>query len=481
MQYKWVALSNTTIGALMSSLDMNIVLIALPTIAWQLPGTSPIDVLWILLGYQVVVACVLVNFGRLSDMFGRVKLYKIGFAVFTIGSGLCSVAHDPIELIIFLVIQALGAGFLFSNSAAIVTDAFPPQERGEALGINQVSIVVGSVLGLVLGGVLTQLVGWRAIFWVNIPIGTFATLWAHFRLKELSEGAGSRKVDVYGNIYLAAGLLTLLLAITLFAIEGLSVPLTGLLLLFALAMFWLFVRVERRIQDPMFDLSLFGIKVFSIGNQTIFLNALARGSFILVMVFYLQGPLMGMSPLQAGLFLIPMSLSLSFFGPISGSLSDRFGQRLFVIIGLVVSASGFLFMTNLGQQISFWSLLPGLILIGSGMGIFASPNRASIMSSVPRSERGIASGISSTLVNTGSTLSIGLAFIFMETVTPRSVLEAIFSGTSSKGASFNVSGFIASAHVVFLASFAMLVASILLYLLRTSKVTWLEDPKIADH
>ncbi len=479
-EYKWVALSNTTLGVLMASLDMNIVLIALPSIATQLPGTTPLDVLWIVLGYQVVVACALVNFGRLSDMFGRVRLYKIGFALFTLGSGLCSIARTPEDLIIFRIVQALGSGFLFSNSAAIITDAFPPQERGKALGINQVSIVLGSVLGLVLGGVLTQVVGWRAIFWVNLPIGIFATLWAHFRLKELGQSVGSRKVDVYGNLFLAGALLSLLLGVTLFAIAGLSLKFTVLFLIASAVMLYFFIKVEQRVADPMFDLSLFKIRIFSVGNQTILLNALARGSLILVMVFYLQGPLMGFTPLHAGLFLIPLSVSISIFGPISGSLSDRLGQRRFVIAGLVLTALGFLLMLTLGQHVTFVALAPELVLIGSGMGMFASPNRASIMSSVPSTERGVASGISATLINTGNTLSIGFSFIFMETVTPRPVLEAIFAGTSVPGGTMDALAFIQSAHVVFLASFVMLVLSILLYAFRTSKVSWKRELSAAD-
>lgn len=465
MDYKWVALSNTTLGVLMSSLDINIVLIALPTIGADLPGMNAFNVLWVILGYQLVIASVLVNFGRLSDMFGRVKLYNLGFALFTVGSGLCSISQNADQLIAFRVVQATGSAFLFSNSAAIITDAFPTQERGRALGINQVSIVAGSVAGLVMGGALTTLLGWRSIFWVNLPIGIFATFWAHFRLKELTKTQSDHKLDIGGNVTFALGLLTLLLAVTLNAIMGLGTVLTVIFLIFSFSMFMLFIRIERKTKSPMFDLGLFRNRIFTAGNETIFLNSLSRGSFALVMVFYLQGPLMGLSPLDAGIFLIPLSAALSVMGPISGALSDRFGYRKFVMLGLALSGIGFLMMAGIGESVTETGILVPLIFIGAGMGTFASPNRSSIMNSVPWYRRGVASGISTTLINAGNTMSIGLAFLFMSIVTPRSILDRIFSGMSVSGTSFSPVNFLSSVHLVFYVSAAMLFISILIYLI----------------
>ena len=459
-QYKWVVLSNTTLGTLMSSLDSNIVLIALPTITRDLPNTSLLDLLWVLLGYQLVTATVLVNFGRLADMFGRVKLYNFGFAVFTLGSALCSLSQTSTQLIGFRLVQALGAGFLFSNSAAIITDAFPQDERGMALGINQVSIVVGSVLGLVLGGLLTSVAGWRSIFWVNIPIGIFATAWSHYKLRELAVIEKGERLDLVGNLSFAGGLALILAGTTLYVISTLSLPLLLAMTGGGTALLVLFVYVERRTAQPMFDLSLFRIRMFSAGNIAIFLNALARGAVSLVLVFYLQGPTMGLTPLTAGIFLIPISLSLAVFGPVSGMLSDRYGARILSTVGLGVSSLGFVLLSGIGPTITFQQLSLPLILVGSGMGLFASPNRASIMNSVPDTERGVASGTSMTLVNVGATLSLALAFTVMALVTPMKDLQMVFLGVSASSSAPWIGDFIGSIRSVYYLSTVFLLLAI---------------------
>ncbi|MDA4122573.1 MAG: MFS transporter [Thaumarchaeota archaeon] len=459
MQYKWVALSNTTVGTLMASLDANIVLIALPTIYTDL-HTGLFDLVWILIGYQLVTASVLVNFGRLADIFGRVRLYKFGFALFTIGSAFCSLSQTGPELIAARVFQAIGAGFLFSNSAAILTDAFPQSERGMALGINQVSIVLGSVSGLVLGGILTKEVGWQSIFYVNIPIGIFAIVWSHYKLREVAKIRAGQKIDVVGNISFAGAVLAILAGITEYVIAGLSLAYTALLLGTGTFLFVLFILTERRVKEPMLDLALFKIRAFAAGNIAILLNSLARGAVTLVLVFYLQGPTMKLDPFMAGIFLIPNSASLAFFGPISGWLSDRYGARFLASAGLIVSLVGFLLLTTIGPTITFPALAVPLILVGSGMGIFAAPNRASIMNSVPADQRGLASGISVTLVQIGATFSLAIAFLIMATVTPVAQLAQIFLGTAVASSPSSVASFISSIHLVYYASTLFLIAAL---------------------
>src|SRR5215212_62240 len=435
MNYKWTALTNTIIGTLMASLDRNIILIALPAIALDL-HTSFLTLIWIVLIYWLVTAAVLLNFGRLSDMFGRVKLYNMGFALFTLGSGLCSVSQTGEQLILFRIIQALGAAFLFSNSAAIITDTFRENERAKALGLNQTSIVIGSVIGLVLGGFLTSYLGWRSIFWVNIPIGTFATIWSYCKLRELGV-IRKEKIDWLGNVTFAGGLSMILIGVTL-ANFRIVTPFEILLsILGGLSLLILFIIIEKKIPKPMFDLSLFKIRPFIGGNIAIFLNALARGAFTLIMSFYLQGPSMRLNSLEAGIYLIPVSVALAAFAPLSGWLYDKYKLGFFTAIGLLVSAVGFFILTGIAVRTSFYEIVMPLIMIGAGMGIFASPNRASIMTSVPPARRGVSAGISTTFVMVGNSFSIGLVFLIMTNIVPLHTAEQLFSG------SFNTSSFIA--------------------------------------
>jgi EmrB/QacA subfamily drug resistance transporter len=445
----------------MASLDRNIIVIALPSIASEL-HTSLITLVWIAIGYWVVTASVLLTFGRLADMFGRIKLYNLGFALFTIGSTLCCVSQTGEQLIVFRVVQALGAAFLFSNSAAILTDVFPENERGRALGLNQISIVVGSVIGLALGGFLTSYLGWRSIFWVNIPIGLFATVWSYAKLRELGT-IRKEKIDWFGNATLSGGMVLLLVGITFGSFKITDAITSMLVILGGAALLTLFYLVEKKVSQPMFDLSLFKIKLFASSNMAIFLNALARGAFTLVMVFYLQGPSMRLDPLNAGIYLIPVSLALAVFAPVSGWLYDKLKLQIFTPIGLIVSAVGFLMLAGIGETTSFYESLMPLVLVGAGMGIFASPNRATIMSSVPSHRRGVAAGISTTLVMTGSAFSIGLVFLVFTHVMPLDVAQSIFTGSfdALNNTDKEVDKFMISVHIIFFVSAIIMAISVI--------------------
>jgi EmrB/QacA subfamily drug resistance transporter len=451
----------------MASLDRNIVIIALPSIANEL-HTSMITLVWIAIGYWVVTASMLLTFGRLADMFGRVKLYNLGFALFTIGSGLCCVSQTGEQLIVFRIIQALGAAFIFSNSSAILSDSFPESERGKALGINQISIVVGSVMGLVIGGALTSYFGWRSIFWINIPIGIFATLWAFSKLKELGT-IKREKIDWLGNLLFAGGLITLLFGITFGSFHLINIFEIILFVLAGISLLVLFYMNEKKVSFPMMDLTLFRLKLFTGSNIAIFFNSLARGAFTLVMVFYLQGPTMLLNPLDSGIYLIPVSLALAIVAPMTGWFYDKYRSQIISQIGLIVSAIGFILLATMGSRISYIDAILPLALIGAGMGIFTSPNRATIMNSVPPHRRGIAAGISTTLVMTGSAFSIGLVFLIFSALLPSEAVNVLFLGSTDHPNQHsipfndaNLDRFILSIHVIFIISAILMISSVLI-------------------
>ncbi|HLZ62029.1 MAG TPA: MFS transporter, partial [Ktedonosporobacter sp.] len=446
--YKWVALTNTTLGSLMATIDASIVLIAFPAIFKGIgidplaPGESSYF-LWLLLGYMVVTATLLVTFGRISDMFGRVRLYNLGFLIFAIGSTLLALTPGTgntgaLELIIFRIIQGIGSGFLLSNSAAILTDAFPANQRGRALGINQIAGIAGSFIGLIVGGILAA-INWRLVFLVSVPVGIVGTIWAYTMLRETATIRAHQKIDWLGNATFALGLTIFLLGIT-YGIEpyagaptGWSNPLVIGAILLGIALLAAFVWIELHTDDPMFRLDLFKIRMFAAGNIAGFLSALGRGGLQFMLIIWLQGiwlPLHGYAfdetPLWAGIFMTPLLLGFIVMGPISGYLSDRFGARLFSSAGMLIQMLGFLGLTVLPADFNYPLFAGLLFLLGCGSGLFASPNTSSIMSSVPPETRGVSSGMRATFQNSATLVSIGLFFSIV-TVGLASALPATLS------------------------------------------------------
>ena len=415
----------------MSALDGSIVIIALPAIFRGI-NLDPLSagnisyLLWMIMGYRLVQAVLVVTLGRLGDMYGRVRIYNAGFVVFTFASILLSFdpfegAHGALWLIGWRVLQAIGGSMLTANSAAILTDAFPADRRGFALGINQVAAIAGQFIGLVAGGVLAAL-DWRAVFWVNVPVGVYGTIWAYRSLRETGERHPAR-IDWWGNITFALGLGAVLVALTN-GIQpyqhhsmGWTNPAVLALLGAGVALLVAFGIIESHVAEPMFQLSLFKIRAFTAGNVAGLAVAIARGGLQFMLIIWLQGiwlPLHGydysQTPLWAGIFLLPLTAGLLVAGPVSGWLSDRYGARAFATAGMVVFGGSFIGLMLLPVDFSYWAFALLTLANGIGGGLFAAPNSASIMSSVPARYRGAASGMRSTYQNSGTALSIGVFF-----------------------------------------------------------------------
>jgi len=452
--YKWVALSNTTLAMTMATIDASIVIVAMPAIFRGI-NLNPLTagnvsyLLWMIMGYLLVQSVLVVTLGRLGDMFGRVKIYNLGFVVFTLAS--IALSLDPMQgssgalwLILWRVVQAFGGAMLMANSAAILTDAFPAGQRGMALGINQIAGISGQFVGLLLGGLLAAW-DWRAIFWINVPFGVFGTIWAYKSLKEIAHTRKAR-IDWIGNVTFAAGAGLLLTAIT-YGIQpyggsatgwGNPMVIGGLAL--GVALLGVFCYAETKVKDPMFHLALFKIRAFAAGNIASLLGAIARGGLQFMLVIWLAGiwlPLHGydfeVTPLWAGIYMLPLTAGFLIAGPLSGTLSDRYGARPFATAGLVVA--GLCFTGLMMLPIDFPYPLFALLIFGNGVGsgLFASPNTAAIMSSVPAHHRGAASGMRSTFQNSGMSLSIGIFFSLLVAGLANTLPKALTLGLTAQG------------------------------------------------
>ena len=492
-RYKWLALSNTTIGVLLATIDSTIMLIAMPDIFRGIklnplePGNS-FYLLWMILGFLVVTSVLVVSLGRLGDMFGRVKMYNLGFVVYTAASLVLTL--DPLTgqagalwLIIGRIFQGIGAAFLIGNSAAILTDAFPSDQRGLALGINNIAGISGSFIGLILGGVLGA-IDWRLVFLVSVPFGLFGTVWSYLKLKEIGQRHRAR-IDWPGNITFAIGLILVMIGIT-YGIEpagGSDMGWTSLTVRSALILGVLFLvafaLIEARHPEPMFRLPLFKIKAFTFGTLSTFLSAVGRGGLMFMLIIWLQGiwlPQHGYSfeqtPLWAGVFMLPLTAGFLLAGPLSGFLSDRLGARYFATGGMIGAAISFVLLMQLPIDFSYSEFAAILLFNGLSMGAFAAPNRAAIMNSLPARDRGAGGGMNSTFQNSAQVLSIGIFFTLMI-----NGLSATLSTTLTQGLMAHGVPHAVAQHVANLPPVSILFAAFLGY----NPIQTLVGPQVLDH
>ncbi len=453
-RYKWIALSNTTLAVLLATLDLSITLIAMPDIFRgikldPLQAANSAYLLWMILGYMIVGSVLIVSLGRFGDMYGRVRIYNLGFVIYTVASLVLAVdwltgRAGADYLIGFRIVQGVGGACLQANSAAIITDAFPEHQRGMALGINNIVAVSGMFIGLVLGGLLAP-ISWRLVFLISVPVGLFGTVWAYLKLREIGVHKRAR-VDWWGNLSFAAGLICLMVAIT-YGIRPAGGHPTGwmsarvlVLVGIAVALLGAFAVIERRVADPMFRLPLFRIRAFSFGTLSTFLSAVARGGLMFMLIIWLQGiwlPEHGYSftdtPLWAGIYMLPLTLGLLISGPTSGFLSDRYGARPFASGGMVLAALSFLLLMLLPTDFPYPLFAAVLAFNGIAMGMFASPNRAGVMNSLPKADRGAGGGMNQTFQNSAQVISVGIFFTLMVAGLASTLPHALTSGLTAHG------------------------------------------------
>lgn len=463
--YKWVALSCTTLGALLSVLNTSTMMIALPIISRELHAGME-TIIWTVMGYMLVTTILVPSIGRVADIYGRKKLYVFGFAMFTVAALCSGLAQNAWELLIFRLLQAAGGALIMANSTAIVTDAFPKSELGRALGINSMVIAVGSVVGPILGGYLTTW-GWRWIFWFNVPLGILGTLWAQWQLRELAQLPAGQKFDWRGTGLFSVGFLAVLFALTMGNMAGwtswpILVGLTGGALLLAM-----FVVVESRTVQPMLDLQLFRHRLLACAYASNLLNGVARGAVTFLLIFFFQG-VRGLTPLQAGIMLTPFALAMMALSPISGILSDRYGSRELASVGLAISAVGLCGLATIQADTPLTWLILWMSVMGAGSGFFASPNTNAIMQAVTPERRGIAAGTRTMMNNTGMVISMALSMAVTSSSLSQEALAGLFTGMQEGSRGIIASSFISGLREAFLLSVIFSAIAAAISLLRPS-------------
>lgn len=458
INYKWIVLSVTTIGALMAAIDSTIVILALPQMMEKLHADL-VRMIWVIMAYILVSTVLLLTFGRIADMFGRVRLYNLGFLVFTVGSALCGLASTATWLILARLVQGAGASLMLVNSPAIITEVFPPNERGRALGINGITWAIGGIAGPLLGGLILSVADWRWVFYINVPIGIAGTIWGYLVLKERSVRGRQEKFDFGGSLMFSVGLVALLFALTLgIQFSWTSIPILSLFIVFV-AMVPLFLSRERRVERPVLDLSLFDNRVYNFSVLAAMLQSLAIFAMNFLIVFYLQA-VRGYDPLTAALLLIPLSIVSAVVGPLSGLLADHIGARTPATAGVLLQALGLVwFIFTLTPSTSYGSIVIGLVLMGVGGGLFWSPNTSAAMNAAPRDRLGIASGALATLRQTGMVTSFALALAVAAGSLPRDVMMKLFVGTNVALGSGPMQGFLIGIRHAFVVSVALSVVA----------------------
>jgi EmrB/QacA subfamily drug resistance transporter len=441
--YKWWALSCTSLGMLLATINSGTLIIALPDLERAL-GTSLLQLVWVILAYMIASTVLVLSAGRLSDLFGRKRAYVAGFVVFSLASLGAGFSGDPTQLILWRIVQGIGAAFIFANAAALVTDAFPKEQLGLALGTNTMVAAVGLVIGPVLGGALVA-ISWHWVFWFNVPLGFAGALWGALVLHELSARDPERGLDILGTTTFLAGLTGLVYGISRGGLSGWGDPLVVWSLVAAAVLLPAFVLIERRVATPMLDLSIFKNRLFAAATGAAFINGLSRFALLFVFVFYFQG-VMGDSPVMAGVKLAPMALGMLVSSPLAGIWADRRGSRTLAALGMLVSAGALAGMTTLGQTSPYWEAALWLGLVGIGSGMFNSPNTAAMMGAVPANRRGIAAGARTMLQNTGAVISIAFVLAIVTAAVPKHVLFAIFSGVASGLSTAQLQPFIHNMH-----------------------------------